>query len=182
MALPSTTVPLRKAVIAALTTETGKTGAIPATNLFRLARPSARAQRSSTVKGAPTAWVTVRDHAPDPDALLLEMSNVRRLVVVVEIECTYYAGSELFGAEHASALERIETDRVALIDALVFPEALRLDPDGQETGLDGGSLTFAGYRSVGPAPSPVSPESGRLLSVTHTFVCKVEIASRSVSS
>ena len=182
MALPSTTIPLRKAVIAALTTDTGKTGAIPAANLFRLARPLARAQRAATVKGQPAAWVTVRDHAPDPDALMLEMSNVRRLTCVIEIECTYYAGGELFSVEHAATLERIETDRVALIDALVFPEALRYDPDGQDTGIDGGSLSFAGYRSVGPAPSPVAPDSGRLLSVTHAFACKVELASRSVSS
>lgn len=181
MALPSTTIPLRKAVIAALTTATGKTAALSRAHLFRNARPLARAQRSATVKGQPAAWVTVRDHAPDLDFVGLEMSDRRRLSCTVEIECTYYAGNDLFSAEHAAALDRIESDRVALIDALLYPEALRFDPTGQDTGLDGGSLMFAGYRSTGPAPSPVKPNSGGVLTVTHAFACKVELASRSIT-
>lgn len=177
MAAPTSTTPLRRAVIAALTTATTKTQALPVANLFVLARPATRAQSAAKVKGAPAVWVTVRDHAADPDALGLEMSTIRRESVVVEVECTYYAGSELFSAEHAAALVRIEDDRQLVISALLYPEALRYDPQGNDTGLDGGSLRFDGYRSIGPAPSPVPAGStARLLTVTHLFQVKVELA------
>lgn len=171
MALPTSTVPLRNAVSAALTTDTGKTNAIPAGFLFRKAVRGSTAQRSVTLKEGPTAWVVVRDHRAIADRLLLEMSTVRALTVVVEILCEYYAGHELFGAEHDAAVLRIEADRVRVIKALLYPEALALDPDGNETGLDGGSLRFDGYTSIGPTP----PGKTRVMSVTHFFTATLEL-------
>lgn len=174
MALPTDTIPLRDAVVHALTQVTTAPAAIPEAFLFTPARPNPRAQRSGTLTGGPSAWVVVRDHSADPNKLLLEGSSIRGLVVVVEIVCDYYGGSEDFTPEHEAALERIEADRTRVIDALVAPGALLTDPDGNDTGLDGdGCLRFDGYRSAGPA---LAPQKTRVLRVTHFFRATLEVA------
>lgn len=175
MTLPSSTVPLRDAVIASLTTDTGKPNAIPASYLFRQAVRGPTAQRAVTLKQGPTAWVTVRDHAADGDRVLMEMSTIRAERVTVEILCEYYAGHELFSAEHDAALVRIENDRQRVLRALLYPENLRLDPDGNDTGLDGGSLRFDGYRSLGPSLAPGTGKT-RVLAVIHLFPATLELA------
>lgn len=173
MALPASTEPLRLAVLNALTATTGKTRAIPDAYLFVTGKPGSDIARSGSVKSRPVAHVSVKNHTADPDALFLEMSDRRREVVLVEVVCTYYAGSELFGAEYDAALLRVEEDRQRIIRALLYPEALALDPTGAETGLDGGSLRFDGYSSTGPARP--NRGSARLLEVTHAFRVKVEL-------
>lgn len=175
MTTPTSTIPLRDAVIAALTTDTGLPSAIPAAYLFREAVPGPTAQRAGTLKQGPTAWVTVRDHSADGDRVLMEMSTVRALRVVVEILCEYYAGHELFSAEHRAALMRIEADRPRVLSALLRPEALRYDPAGNDTGLDGGSLRFDGYRSTGPALAPGAGKT-RVLAVIHYFPATLELS------
>jgi len=174
MSLASSTVPLRRAVIAALTTVTGQPSAIPAASLFREAVPAPAAQRAVTLRQGPTAWVTVRDHSADGDRIMLEMSTVRAERVTVEVLCEYYAGSEQFSSEHSTALVRLEEDRQRVMRALLYPEALRYDPDGDDTGLDGGSLRYDGYRSVGPILGVAG--KSRVLSVIHTFPATLELA------
>jgi hypothetical protein len=174
MALPSSTAPLRAAVRHALSAVTGKFRAIPQAYLFKLARPNPRGQRAETLKGAPAAWVEVRDVIADPTRLYGESSDRRALVVTVAIVCEYYAGSEDFNGEHIEVLERIEADRLRVIDALLAPGSLLTAPSGAETGLDGdGCLRWDGYRSIGPESA--TPKN-RVLRVTHLFRATMEVA------
>jgi len=120
--------------------------------------------------------VAVRDHGADPDALMLEMSDRRREVCVVEVRCSYASGNPAVSAEINAALAAIERDRQRLLAALLYPGAMTYAPDGQETGLDSGCLRWDGYTSQGPEPWPLPPGE-RVLRVTHRFRCSVELTS-----
>lgn len=176
MALPTSTEPLRLAVLNALTSPTTKPRAIPAGLLFEPALDAEGAIRAGAPKDRPRAYVVVRDHGPDPDALQLEMSSVRREAVLVEITCFYWSGNPTVRSEVDATLARIESDRQRLLGALLYPESLATDPDGRETGLDGGSLRWDGYSSTGPSPLPVPSGASRVLQVVHRFRVKVELA------
>lgn len=177
MALPSDTTPLRRAVIAALTGGTGKPRAMALDGLplFQLLPPAAAMARPARVQTEPGCWVFVVDHQVAPDAVLHEMSTERREQVRVEIVVSFWSGNPEHAEEHATQIERIERDRQRVISALCYPGALQYDDLGNETGLDGDSLPFAGYRSKGPEPLPMTADSPRVLTVTHSFVATVSL-------
>lgn len=176
MALPTSTEPLRLAVLHALTSPTGKPRAIQPGLLYEPALDAQGSVRAGAPKATPSVYVVVRDHAPDPDSLGLEGSSIRRESVLVEITCSYWSGNPTSRSEMGETLARIEADRQRLLGALLYPEALRYDPDGQDAGLDGGSLRWDGYSSTGPAPLPVPSGSPRVLQVVHRFRAKVELS------
>ena len=131
--------------------------------------------RGERVDLAPACWVFVRDHTTAPDAVLHEMSTGRREQVQVEIVCSYWSGNPELAEEHGLQLAIIERDRQRVISALCYPGALELDSQGRDTGLDGYSLPFAGYRSKGPEPLPMKATDPRVLTVTHAFTATVTL-------
>lgn len=178
MAQPTDTTPLRLAVVHALTSATGKPRSLGLDGypLFREAGPAESLQRGSANLDRPGVTVAVRDHGPDPDALMFEMSNLRREVCVVEVRCSYASGNPAVAVEINATLAAIERDRQRVLAALLYPDALLYAPDGQETGLDSGCLRWDGYTSQGPEPWPL-PQGERVLRVTHRFRVSVELTS-----
>lgn len=176
MAQPTDTTPLRLAVVHALTTATGKPRSLGLDGypLFREVGPSETLQRGGAVLERPGVTVVVRDPGPDPEALMLEMSNLRREVCTVEIRCSYASGNPAVAAEINGTLATMERDRQRVRAALCYPDALLYAPDGQETGVDSGCLVWAG--ATGPEPWPL-PQGERVLRVTHRFRVGVELTS-----
>lgn len=178
MTLPTSFKPLRKAVIAALTTSTGKPRALASGHLFAQAAASERHQRGVTTKAAPRALVVIKNARPDVQGGVLQGTDIQRDMVTVEITLWYYAGSELFSAETTTALDRIDEDTPLIVAALCQPGALVLDPSSNPTGIDGGSLRVELWSSQGPDLIPVqqSPTEGRrIFRVVHTFVTGIEL-------
>lgn len=178
MTLPVSFKPLRYAVIAALTTSTGKPRALSAGHLFAQAAASERQQRGATTKGRPRALVVVKNARPDVQGGVLQGTDIQRDMVTVEITLWYYAGSELFSAETNATLDRIDEDTPLVVAALCQPGALVTDPSGNATGIDGSSLRIELWSSQGPDLIPVqqSPSDGRrVFRVVHTFLTGIEL-------
>lgn len=176
MALPTDTTPLRLAVVYALTRATGQVRSLGLDGfpLFVEVGPAESLQRGGAALDRPGVSVVVRDHSPDPDAFMLEMSDRRREVCVVEIRCVYPSGNPAVAAEINATLAAIERDRQRVLAALLYPGAMVYAPDGQETGLDSGCLRWDGYSSQGPEPWPLPPGE-RALRLTHRFRVSVEL-------
>lgn len=176
MALPTDTTPLRLAVVHALTAATGQPRSLGLDGypLFVEVGPSETLQRGGAALDRPGVTVAVRDHGPDPEGLMFEMSDRRREVCFVEIRCSYPSGNPAVAAEINATLAAIERDRQRVLAALLYPSALLEAPDGRETGLDSGCLRWDGYSSQGPEPWPL-PQGERVLRVTHRFRCSVEL-------
>lgn len=173
MSWPSSTVPLRAAIMHALTKPTGMVSAIPQADLFVVGTPHDGRAVLADIKTQPSAWAVVRDASADTPTN--EMSGERRLRVVVQITTHLWAGADVVRVEVERQLDRFDVCSKALLNALTYPGSLASDPDGNPTGLDGGSLraaTPSEYRSVGPDLLP----GQRVLRITHFFTASVTLA------
>lgn len=172
MTLPLDTTPLHDAVEHAISQNTGQPRAIPAAHLFALAPPTEGTGRSSVAKAKPVAWVDVVDEsAAEPN--MLEMSDRRRVGVRVVITCNYAAGQDAASRKAARAVVKRST--ALLLAALCYPSALELDPDGNETGVDGGALRADQHASSGPPRQPLKSTDPHVMQVVHTFRTTVEL-------
>lgn len=173
MTSPSSTVPLRRAVERALTQPTGQTRALSHARLFTLTFPAEVVYRPELTIERKCCYVECYGHR---DAVgVLEVGPVVREIVGVRVACWYYAGSELMRDEHERALRELDEDRLLVRAALCYPGVLLYDPDGNDTGLDGGSLRADEWTSDGPTPLPATEGQARVLRVVHSFRTTVEL-------
>jgi len=175
---PLDTVPLRKAVVHALTQPTGKFRAIAQEFLFAEARgPTVQALNVADLKNRPQVWVAVRDRTSEVGTN--EGSDERRIRCTVSIAAYYYSGSESHRTESKKYLDRVDSDGMRLLAALTYPGSLELDPEGNEVGLDGASLRGANsgeYRSIGPDLIQAGPDGPRIYRVTHQLLGTLTLA------
>lgn len=172
MTWPTTTTPLRRAVMHALTKPTGMVSAIPEHQLFVRGLPLEREPSVGDVRKRPSAWAIVRDVAADIPTN--EMSGERRVRVTVQIATSFWAGNESIPAEVEAQLDVLAKHTHALLNALTYPGSLATDDEGNATGLDGGSLRAANaseWRSQGPDQIGTT----RMLRVVHYFTATVTL-------
>ena len=172
MTWPTTTAPLRRAVMHALTKETGRASAIPAHLLFSVGRPYDSRSSVADVTKRPSAWAIVRDAAADLPTN--EMSGERRVRVTVQVTTTFWAGNEAMPSEVEQQLDKLSEHTHAALNALTYPGSLATDDEGNATGLDGGSLRAANaseWRSQGPDQIGTT----RMLRVVHYFTATVTL-------
>lgn len=173
MALPTDTSPLYHAVVAALSTHTGATRCIPAAYLLREGKPQdlEKGARPGEI-AAPVFFVAPIEETPtDPQ---LQMTDRRRVEASVSI-MVWYRGHPLHAAEHEAMRSRAAADKARIVDALTYPSALYYAPDGQRTGLDGGSLRIDGDRCQIEGPVPAQGYDNRVFRVTYRFRVGVEM-------
>ncbi len=163
----------RRAVIAALTTDTGKDRAIPTASLFNRATPARSSTRAIEVLVKKRCLVSFIDSTIEPGAA--ENGSLIRHFYTVRIDCFYHAGSDLFNVEADRAQETILADQPLIRAALCSEGALALDPSANDTALDGHALHSAGYRMAGPTPSGIATDGSRTLNVTHFFTASVDV-------
>lgn len=172
MTWPTTTTPLRRAVMHALTKPTGRVSAIPEHQLFVRGLPFDSRSSVGDVRKRPSAWAIVRD--PAADIPTNEMSGERRVRVTVQIATSFWAGNESIPAEVEAQLDALAEHTHALLNALTYPGSLATDDEGNATGLDGGSLRAANaseWRSQGPDQIGTT----RMLRVVHYFTATVTL-------
>lgn len=141
MALPLDTEPLRAAVIAALTTYTGQTDCVPADRLFRLGLPRDLVAPPSGAETWGTRTLCAVDPVDEEDTdPQLRLTDRRRALVTVGVRCWYHCGTGADSPEYEAAVKAFKRDARIIESALTYPGALYSAPDGQRTGLDGGSI------------------------------------------
>lgn len=161
-------IPARLAVIAALTTATGKPRALA--SLFRRSGPNPATARTIASKVNKRCAVVFTEWTDDGDLVPLP---VAASTYAVQVICTYAAGSDLFSAEDDLAITAYLADAVTVPAALTQAGALALDPTPVATGLAGGALRRDGYRAV--VTPPRNTEGERLYMVTHFFTATIDI-------
>jgi hypothetical protein len=173
MPFPADTAPLYRAVVAAMTTETGQVAALTASKLYVLARPEdfQSEANAGTIFRRPKVWVEPIHTRPiDPQ---LRLTDRNRVEATVRIH-TYYFAHETHTTEWQTTMARIDRDRVLVGEALTYPGALLEDPDGNPTGLDGGSLRMDDGRWAPDGPTQTRKD--RVWRLTHVFRAGVELA------
>jgi hypothetical protein len=168
---PSSCTPARLAVVAALTTSTGKPRAL--VNLYRQATPADVAQNLADLKKKPSAFVLFGDAVLDGE---VENGSKITMHYVVTITRWYWMGSDLIKREVERQMARIDADTPLMRAALCATGALELDPSGNATGLAGQALRSDGWRSMGPAPLPTqAPDADRVLRCVDTFRASIDL-------
>jgi hypothetical protein len=156
----------RQAVIAALTTVTGKPRALPEASLFRSSLVSKAKDRTISARVNKRAFVLFSDAYIEPGAN--EFGSIIKHFYTVTVECRYAMGSDLFADETNRALDVIDADQPLIRAALCAPGAL------VGCGLDGDALRSDAYRTQGPTP-PRNENGERVLTVTHFFTASIDI-------
>ncbi len=172
MTLPRTLTPARRAIVAALTSNTGHALAL-SERLFVLLPVAKAAAQASKIKGSPSVWVSpIRNLADDRG--LRQQATTHAFGAQVEITVSYWSGDPKSESELDACQCIIEADGPRIVAALCEPGALDTDPNGLSTGITGGQLLRDGYASRGPEPWPI--ESARVVTVTHLFPLHVELS------
>lgn len=129
------------AVYEALTTSTGKTRALGASDLFRRGYPVGVPSdvRSREAAIGKTVFVAIQQYAPDPGTAT-EMGSDRLWSVQVVVSRDYHLGFEysLDGVE--AVMVEVADDTAKITDALCWPNALDETAGGDPTGLAGEAL------------------------------------------
>jgi hypothetical protein len=166
VAYPSSTTPLREAVVHALTRSTGLPRALPDDQLLVLWKPGEVIAAPSAGQVYRTAKCMVLPILSRPIEPQLEMTDRMPVEATIEIRCWYFTGKPNT-SEWTRAMREIETHSVRVPSALTYPGNLATAPDGTETGLWGGSLRVDGDRyDMRGAPVPREPS---IFQVTHLF-------------
>jgi hypothetical protein len=180
VARPVDDTPLRDAVVAALTTATGKPDSLGLNVPPSLGKHTLFVEAPSTeppigdVTGGPRVTVEIHAHMPNPSSPL-EGGDVRSEALTVEVVCWYSSGNPAFKSEIDRQRRIIARDKQRVIKALTCAGVLGFDPSGNDTGADGGCLRWDGYTSRGPV-FPKKSDDLRVVSVTHAFRTTVELA------
>ena len=171
--MPRTLTPARQAIVAALTTATGKTNAL-GPRLFQLMPPARGAERGKLLMATPGVWVAIKNAATTGNPLL-DQSTTQGFALTAEITCSYWSGDPKNPAEVERTQAMFEEDGPRVVSALTS-EALHLAPNGISTGIIGGQLLRVGYSSRGPDPWPLDTGAARLVRVVHVFPFLVELS------
>jgi hypothetical protein len=173
VAYPTSTVPLRQAVLRALTHHTGQPRCLTPDRLFAEGIPAdfLNDPRQHPTAQKPRCFVPPITGASDQRTLT--MTNRRHVAATVSVVLWYGGAHPLSRDEWSRVVSRAEEDVQLVSAALCYPGALAYAPDGTETGVDGGSLVEAGGHEV-RGPEPLAGELG-LITVIHTFRCGVEL-------
>lgn len=151
MTLPTSFRPAHEAIYEALTTVTGKSRGLSIDHLFKrvASKNSEAGTEAESIKHGKAVLVVLRDLTDVPQPEIAPGDRIR-YSGVVEITRIYHAGNELMyeERERARLLALDDTHRVRA--ALCWPAALSQNAALEVTGIDGGSLTASGQRSVGP--------------------------------
>lgn len=174
MAYPLSTHPLHQAVLAALTTHTGKPRCLQPDRLFVRGRPSdfLTAPRHHPTAQSPRCFVAPIQSVSD--SVTLTMSNRRHVEARVELILWYGGANPLAPLEWSHVVARAEEDIRLVCGALCEPGALLFAPNGEETGADGGSLLEGGSSHSISGPIPLTGEVG-VVTVVHSFRAGVEL-------
>lgn len=183
--LPTSTAPLERALVAALTTDvTGasKPRALTTAHLFTLAKPGdtlGPGPRSDEIYGGSAAsagrgrpQVGIRPIRVEPiDPTLMMTDRVRYDATIVIV--TWYYAHDVNTTAWRQAVDAIAEDMRVLPAALCYPSALYTDPDGDRTGLDSGCLDWSRWsHEVSRGPRRDDP---KVLQVTYTFRASLEM-------
>lgn len=136
------------AVREALTTDTGKTRALGASNLFRRGYPlgvpaDVRSREAAVGK---TVFVSVAEYVPEP-GVATEMGSDRLWSVQFVISRDYHLGFEYDVAAVEAKMIELADDTGKITDALCWPNALDETAGGDPTGLAGEALGRPGSRT-----------------------------------
>lgn len=178
MTYPTTTTPIREAVVHALTKHTGMPRCIPRERLYVLGRPAELLEppRPGELYRRPRAFVApIEPIGFEPH---LQMTDRMRVDINVEIRTWYFGGDGVGSREWEEASKLWEQDALNVYSALTYPGNLANAPDGTETGLLDGSLPDDRERyrpRVQVLPKRTAEQRELIVQVGHVFRARAEL-------